>query len=286
MQSAEVEEQSASPLYPIREVSRLTGVNTVTLRAWERRYGLICPQRTPKGHRLYSAEDIETIRRVLQWLDKGVAVSQVGELLDKTPHSPLQLSTEGEWEAVTQEFKRHLEQQDEELLDQLYNTLFANWTGHQLVERLLKPLVSQLPEHSIQAAFLARFLRNRVGTRLHQSAATAAGPKILLVQTQATGSINWPLLLALQSLVDLDFQVFWLDSAISQQAAYELIERQRPRLVFITQSQPETTAGLASFCDTHNLPLVTLDANQGLQQLEEVSSQTLHQLLQKNDSGD
>ena len=26
-------------LFPIREVSRLTGVNPVTLRAWERRYG-------------------------------------------------------------------------------------------------------------------------------------------------------------------------------------------------------------------------------------------------------
>src|SRR5690554_8015216 len=31
---------SDTPLYPIREVSRLTGVNSVTLRAWERRYGL------------------------------------------------------------------------------------------------------------------------------------------------------------------------------------------------------------------------------------------------------
>ena len=44
-------DSSAAPLYPIREVSRLTGVNSVTLRAWERRYGLIRPQRTPKGHR-------------------------------------------------------------------------------------------------------------------------------------------------------------------------------------------------------------------------------------------
>ena len=38
--------------YPIREVSRLTGVNAVTLRAWQRRYGLVQPARTEKGHRL------------------------------------------------------------------------------------------------------------------------------------------------------------------------------------------------------------------------------------------
>lgn len=34
---------------PIREVTRLTGVHPVTLRAWERRYGLVVPQRTGKG---------------------------------------------------------------------------------------------------------------------------------------------------------------------------------------------------------------------------------------------
>lgn len=36
-------------LYPIREVARLTGINPVTLRAWERRYGLIEPKRTEVG---------------------------------------------------------------------------------------------------------------------------------------------------------------------------------------------------------------------------------------------
>ena len=45
---------------PIREVARQTGVNAVTLRAWERRYGLIVPQRTPKGHRLFSRRACST----------------------------------------------------------------------------------------------------------------------------------------------------------------------------------------------------------------------------------
>ncbi|MCL6594159.1 MAG: MerR family DNA-binding transcriptional regulator, partial [Alicyclobacillus sp.] len=52
-------------LFPIREVSRLTGVNPVTLRAWERRYGLIQPTRTDSGHRLYSQADIDAVRSIL-----------------------------------------------------------------------------------------------------------------------------------------------------------------------------------------------------------------------------
>ncbi|MGC8698285.1 MAG: MerR family DNA-binding transcriptional regulator, partial [Halothiobacillus sp.] len=36
-------------LFPIRAVAHLTGINPITLRAWERRYQLICPIRTPSG---------------------------------------------------------------------------------------------------------------------------------------------------------------------------------------------------------------------------------------------
>ncbi|HTN35011.1 MAG TPA: MerR family transcriptional regulator [Marinobacter sp.] len=69
--------------YPIREVARLTGINPVTLRAWQRRYGLIKPARTEKGHRLYSDDDIALIRQILHWLEQGVSIGQVKGLLDQ-----------------------------------------------------------------------------------------------------------------------------------------------------------------------------------------------------------
>ena len=68
-------------LYPIRTVSRLTGVPPVTLRAWERRYRLLTPTRTEKGHRLYTEADIERVRQVLALMDRGVGVGQVGPFL-------------------------------------------------------------------------------------------------------------------------------------------------------------------------------------------------------------
>ncbi|WP_111642059.1 MerR family transcriptional regulator [Marinimicrobium alkaliphilum] len=66
---------------PIREVSRVTGVNSVTLRAWERRYGLLKPLRTPKGHRLYRRADIERIQTIQSWLARGVSVGKLRDLL-------------------------------------------------------------------------------------------------------------------------------------------------------------------------------------------------------------
>lgn len=69
-------------IYPIGEVARETGVNSVTLRAWERRYGLLKPQRTPKGHRLYTRRDIQRVRRIVRLVDQGIPVGRVRSVLE------------------------------------------------------------------------------------------------------------------------------------------------------------------------------------------------------------
>ncbi|PST94298.1 helix-turn-helix-type transcriptional regulator [Photobacterium sp. NCIMB 13483] len=68
-------------LFTISEVSDVTGVNAVTLRAWQRRYGLLVPQRTSQGHRLYTESDISKIKLILNWLAKGVSIGKVKPLL-------------------------------------------------------------------------------------------------------------------------------------------------------------------------------------------------------------
>ena len=65
----------------IRKAAELTGVKPVTLRAWERRYHLITPERNPKGHRLYSPAQIDTIREICRWLERGVSIGKVKGLL-------------------------------------------------------------------------------------------------------------------------------------------------------------------------------------------------------------
>jgi DNA-binding transcriptional MerR regulator len=71
-------------MYPMRTIASLTGVNPVTLRAWERRYGLIRPQRTKKGHQLYPEQDVAKIRRVPELLQ------QISEKLSQTGVAPEQ----------------------------------------------------------------------------------------------------------------------------------------------------------------------------------------------------
>lgn len=69
-------------LYAIREVSEITGIKPVTLRAWQRRYNLLQPQRTEKGHRLYREEDIARIKVIQSLLSKGISIGKVKGLID------------------------------------------------------------------------------------------------------------------------------------------------------------------------------------------------------------
>jgi DNA-binding transcriptional MerR regulator len=69
-------------VFPIRTVSALTGVAAGTLRAWERRYGFISPERTASGHRLYSRGDVERIQHASDLIQSGIAPARIGELLE------------------------------------------------------------------------------------------------------------------------------------------------------------------------------------------------------------
>ena len=59
----------------IGAVARRTGVAVTTLRAWEARYGLLEPQRTDGGHRLYAEADVDRVLAVLRLTAQGWAVS-------------------------------------------------------------------------------------------------------------------------------------------------------------------------------------------------------------------
>ena len=65
--------------YPIRAVSKLTGISVDTLRAWERRYGVVSPTRDDRG-RLYSEQDVERLRMLRQAVAQGHAIGRVAAL--------------------------------------------------------------------------------------------------------------------------------------------------------------------------------------------------------------
>lgn len=199
---------------PIREVARQTGVNAITLRAWERRYGLIVPQRTPKGHRLYSAEHVQRILAILTWLNRGVAVSQVKPLLD-TPQA-FSEPVENDWQRLRQTLLAAVTQLNERNLDDSVNQAMALYPPRTLCEQLLMPLLAELEQRwqgqfgaQMERTFFFSWLRSKFGARIyHNNRQLHAAPLLLINHSDLPLEPHLWLCAWLISSADCPVQVF------------------------------------------------------------------------------
>ena len=177
-----------SDLLPMREVVRLTGINPVTLRAWERRYGLVSPLRTDGGHRLYTPQDLQTIQDILLWTGRGMAVGKIGELLAQRQRQE-SAQPGDERQQWRDAFSRATAAFDQSELDRLYGQAYSIFPLSTLLEDILLPLWRSLLTLNgfgsrSQWAFLDAFLRARVLLRLQMSRAPGAG--VLLADAAGT----------------------------------------------------------------------------------------------------
>jgi DNA-binding transcriptional MerR regulator len=65
----------------IGELAQRTRVTPDVLRAWERRYGLLRPERSDGGYRLYSADDEDRVRAMVRHLEAGVPAGEAARLV-------------------------------------------------------------------------------------------------------------------------------------------------------------------------------------------------------------
>lgn len=61
----------------VKTICQLTGINEHTLRAWERRYGVVKPRRLENGRRVYSIEDLEKLKLIALLIRKGFLIGNI-----------------------------------------------------------------------------------------------------------------------------------------------------------------------------------------------------------------
>ena len=236
----------AQALYPIREVARLTGINPVTLRAWERRYGLIQPTRTESGHRLYSVSDIETVHQVMGWLERGVAVSKVAELLARSAPLPtLQdacLDEHGQWQARVQSA---LSAFDEAELDRLYGQIFSSYPVEVVFQSIFLPLWRQLMRaqdefgRTSEWLLLDKFLRARVQQRLQLQPWNTPRSVLLVAMPELSRELELLIAGLLLSHNDLAVRLLAMGQPLDELSL--IADKIKPEAVVVFASRPLST---------------------------------------------
>lgn len=171
----------------ISEVSSQTGVNSITLRAWERRHGILKPKRTEKGHRLYSEKDVDLIKNILVMLEQGIAVGQIKHLMkpDISKENEKELE-KNRWDEYLENILQAVKQFNFHKLDTLYNDILSLYPTHIVTTRVLLPLLETLGKNwqtsetgIAEEHFFSIYLRNKIGTRLHHEMYHSGSSRII-----------------------------------------------------------------------------------------------------------
>jgi hypothetical protein len=137
---------------------------------------------------LYSRTDIDTVHRILDWIERGVAVSKVGRILARGEplREPGTVSEDGvEWAQWHGQLRNAISAFDDCQLDRLYGQIFSAYPLAVVFQDILMPLWQELLRHqgrfgqASEWLFFDNFLRSRTAQRL-QVLAAAPLPRVLL----------------------------------------------------------------------------------------------------------
>jgi len=178
--------RSTNDAYPIRTVAALTGINPVTLRTWERRYHLIEPTRTAKGHRLYSKDQIAMLNRVVALIERGVSISQIN--FSQIAGDEVTRTTQEEefWGRLIERMIYAISRFDESTLESTYNEALSLYPIETVTQKLLMPMLGNLGKRwqngqgaIAEEHFFGVYLRNKLGARFHHRKRNDQAPALL-----------------------------------------------------------------------------------------------------------
>ncbi|MBR7741801.1 MerR family transcriptional regulator [Phycicoccus sp. BSK3Z-2] len=188
----------------IGELATRTGVSTHVLRAWESRYGLLSPTRSPGGYRLYGADDERRVREVCSLRDQGVSAMEAARQVLAAERNGI-AATEGE--SVADESPEHGDERsgmradppllvaqlldavtalDEDRAHAVLDTAFLDRSVESAVVDVLVPFFVKVGEHwelgkigIAQEHFASSLVRRRLGA-LSMTWGLGTGPVAVL----------------------------------------------------------------------------------------------------------
>lgn len=272
--------QRKTPTYNLKAVVRETGLKPDTLRAWERRYGVPTPHRTTGGHRVYSQEDINTLKWLVARQAEGMSISRAVELWQQlrtagqeTDHAPKPSrvfapeyttfqngtlsSMRNTWITACIDF-------DEQSAEAILNQAFGLYPPEVVCIDLLQRGVAEIGQRWYQGTVTVQqehFASELALRRLEALMATTPVPtrqhRILVACPPEEDHTFSPLLLSL-ILRRRGFDVTYLGANVPVQRFGATLEQIQPRLIILSAQQLYTAATLldmTQYINEHRIPV-------------------------------
>ncbi|GGG06341.1 MerR family transcriptional regulator [Pontibacter amylolyticus] len=133
--------------YTIKELEHLSGIKAHTIRIWEQRYNVLCPQRTDTNIRYYSDADLKTLLNISLLNEQGYKISKIAKM---TPEQ-LKLTVQQLAEQETTTLSHHINSMvtamidmDEERFDKSFSTVTLQLGFQDAMLQVLYPFLHKI----------------------------------------------------------------------------------------------------------------------------------------------
>lgn len=254
-----LDEFSDEPIYNMKAVEQQTNISAATLRAWERRYMLVEPKRTPSGYRLYSDRDVALLRWVRLQMNDGLTISRVVAMLEgmRSNNDPIWLELDetpqvsnGEQAVPPRSFVQPLVQAlinlDDDRANEIMDQAFAMYTMPTVYIELLAPTLVEIGEawHRAEITistehFATMYIHARLLGLLQAHPNRPDMPMILIgcapTERHEIGALIFAVMLRQQG-----YNVIYLGQDIPAEDIIQTAAQERPAMVCLSAASPAT----------------------------------------------
>ena len=253
---------SEEPRFTIKNVSNQTGINPVTLRAWENRYQVLTPHRSDNRYRLYSERDVALLRWLKSQVDNGVSISSAvagyrqlgltGELPDVG--LPVRLPITDKIADTPSNYSHRLFQalikHNETLAEEIYREFNRALELKTILMDIITPTLVEIGEAwyfgRIQVStehFASTFLRGKLLTLLQSYPLRRTAPVILIAGAPGEQHEIAPLMMAIL-LRSEGYRVEFLGPDIPLEDMVDYAADEKPALIILSATLEESALEL------------------------------------------
>jgi len=232
-------------LLRIGELSRRVGVPVTSLRAWETRYGLLSPERTKGGFRLYGPDDVARVLAMRANLERGLSAAQAAQLARTA--GPVAVAMPGLPDAESQ-LAEALGRFDESAAQAILDRLFATLTVEAVLREALVPYLHALGEQwqrgeitVAQEHFASNVLRGRL-MALTRDWGRGSGPLAVLACAEGEQH-DIPLLSFGLLLRTYGWRIAYLGADTPLASLVQAVRELRPAAVVVSGTTPGSLSG-------------------------------------------
>ncbi|MDP4170650.1 MAG: MerR family transcriptional regulator [Bacillota bacterium] len=227
--------------YNIKAASKILGIQSGTLRAWERRYQMVAPVRNEAGHRLYTDEHIKILKWLIGKINQGFTIGQAVSLLENNElHHTESVEQGSKFSELIDELLNAFIQFDERKAQEVINTCLSLYTTDKVITEVFGTVLIKIGKlweigkiTSAHEHFATAILRSRVGMILHSFPLNSLLPKVVTIcapgEWHEMGLMMFTLFLRRKG-----FDVVYLGSSIAEQDIDEVLQIIKPKFLFIS----------------------------------------------------